>query len=330
MTQSLPLPVLATVKAAYGDVFGNLKGFLGSIWLILLMMVLFVEIPTLIMTQQIYKSIHPEAHTTLDDMTGKIDVPSPEKSLEEKSTAEKVAASENSRPVTIEEARQVKPEHLAIILALSLFQMAMIFSFSVAWYRQLLLGEKKDKTIVFSYGKPEWHFTLTAMKSGFALAPIVLVFTSFFMASIPEFSGGEAVSLEDNWAVFLGCGLLMMFVIARLSMSYPLTVMGQTTEPFKQSWVMTAKHVWRIMLGNILLALPTVVVALGIVIGVSLLISSAQQGIAGDVAQQGNRLGFAEHVLFKAIGAAFILFLFGLMSAFYARVYAFMIRSQQA
>lgn len=324
MTQSLPLPILATVKAAYGDVIGNLKGFLASIWLILLMMVLFVEIPTLMMTQHIYHSIHPEARTTLDDVTGKIDVPATEKG-----TAEKLAEAENSKPVTIAEARQVKPEHLAVILALSLLQMAMIFSFSVAWYRQLLLGEKKDKTIIFHYGKAEWNFTMTAMKSGFALAPIVLVITSFFMASIPEFSGGEAVSLSDNWYIFAGCGLLMMYVIARLSMSYPLTVMGEATTPFKQSWTMTAQQVWRIMLGNILLALPTVFVALGIVIGVSLLVTSAEQGITGEAVQTGSRLGFAEHVLFKAIGAAFILFLFGLMSAFYARVYAFMVRSKQ-
>lgn len=324
MTQSLPLPVLATVKAAYGDVIGNLKGFLGSIWLILLMMVLFVEIPTLMMTQYIYNSIHPELQNAPNAASGKIDLPATEKG-----TAEKIAEAENSKPVTIEEARQVKPEHLAVILGLSLLQMAMLFSFSVAWYRQLLLGEKKDRTILFHYGKAEWNFTKTAMKSGFALAPIVLVVTSFFMASIPEFSGGEAVSLEDNWYIFAGCGVLMMYIIARLSMSYPLTVMGEVTTPFKQSWTMTAQQVWRIMLGNILLALPTVLAALGIVIGVSLAITSAEQSITGEAVQAGARLGFAEHVLFKAIGATFILFLFGLMSAFYARVYAFMVRSKQ-
>ncbi|MDX1923201.1 MAG: hypothetical protein SFW65_08750 [Alphaproteobacteria bacterium] len=325
MTQSLPLPIIATVKAAYGDVIGNLKAFLGSIWLILLMMVLFVEIPTLIVTQEIYKSIHPEVQIAQQDMGPKLDLPPSEKGV-----TEKIAEAENSRAVTIAEARQVKAEHLAMILALNLFQVAMVFSFSVAWYRQLLLGEKKDKTIIFHYGKPEWHFTLTAMKSGFAQAPIVLVMVSFFMASIPEFAGGEAVSISDNWPLFIGGIVLMLYLIARTSMSYPITVMGEVTEPFKQSWVMTKQNVWRIFLGNLLIGLPTVIVALGIVIGVSLLISTTQQNVTGEAAQAINRLSFAEHVLFKTIGAAFILFLFGLISAFYARAYAFMIRTKQA
>ncbi len=325
MTQSLPLPIIATVNAAYGDVLGNLKAFLGSIWLILLMMVLFVEIPTLIMTQEIYKSIHPEAYAALEDTGAKLDMPSTEKTV-----PQKIAEAENSRPVTIEEARQVKPEHLAIIFALNLFQMAMVFSFSVAWYRQLLLGDKKGKTIVFHYGKPEWHFTLTAMKSGFAQAPVVLVMISFFMASIPEFAGGEAISVSDNWPLFVGGIVLMLYLIARTSMSYPMTVMGEVTEPFKQSWAMTRQNVWRIFIGNLMIGLPTVMAALGIVIGISLLVGTAQHGMTGEAMPPDSRLSFAEHVLFKTIGAAFILFLFGLVSAFYARSYAFMIRSKQA
>jgi hypothetical protein len=341
MKTVLPLPLMATVKAAYKDVFGNLKAFLGVIWLILLMMVLFVEIPTLIVTQEIYKSMHPEiqAGGTADGAAAKITVPPTESSENQSVPSEKTDAKENLgeeniQNVTMDQAERIKPEHLMIIMALNIFQMAMIFSFSVAWYRQLLLNDKKDKTVMFHFGKDEWNFALTAMKSGFVLAPVVLVMMSYFMASIPAFAGGETISLNDNWWLFAGGGILMLYLMARLSMGYPLTVMGQHEEPIKQSWLMTKQHAGRILLGSVMMSVPVLCLAMGIVIGLSLLLDGAiqnslAQNIPAEAGQHQIEISFAEHILFKTIGATFLLFLFGLASAFYARIYAFLVRSSQ-
>lgn len=334
---SIPLPVLTTIKAAYGDVFGKLSAFLNVIWLILLMMVLFVEIPTLIVTQEIFSTLHPDA-ASAKPLEAKIDLPDTEKNALEKkqppaetdpSTPASIPRDESTQSITMEEAQRVRPEHVLMIMALNLLQMAMIFSFSVAWYRQLLMDDRKGKTILFNYGKPEWNFTLTSMKSGFVLAPVVLVIVSYIMASIPGFSGPEAIPLQESWPVFLGGGILMLYLLARLSMGYPLTIMGHIAEPIRQSWLMTKYQAGRILIGSLIMALPVLLVSLLIVVGISILITSTGNVFSGENVPASTQISFAEHVIFKTVGSAFILFLFALVSAFYARVYAFLVRSQQ-
>ncbi|NDE91069.1 MAG: hypothetical protein EB059_08050 [Alphaproteobacteria bacterium] len=305
MSSILPLPVIATVKAAYRDVFGDLKAFAGVMWLTLLMMVVFVELPTLMVTQAISKFIHPEKYVEAGvdtNISAEHELP--------KTDAEVDA-------VTVDDARHVPPEYVFMLMGLNLLATAILFSFSFAWYRQLLVGEKKGKMIVFHFGKAEWRFAITALKCGFAVAPFMLVMVSFAMASLPEFAGGAPQSLGESMPVFLICGVLMLAIMARVSMSYPLTVMHITDAPIKQSWVMTRQQTLRIVAGIITMVVPLFSGSLLVVIGINYLLNGGKGAPT-----------FAEHLLYKTLGSLFLLVACALISAFTARAYAFLVRSQ--
>ncbi len=322
----LPLPVISTVKTAYFDVFGNVFSFFKVSWLILIMVVLFVELPMLVVQREVYFSIHPEQRIEngQNSETAKIDLP-----VSEKSATEHSFVSEDAKRVE-EEASRVSLKHVLVMMGLSLLQLVIMLSFSVAWYRQLLFHDKKGETIVLRFGKMEWNFAITCMKAGFALAPVMLVLMSYVMASIPGFSEGEPINLADSWWLFVGGTILQLYLIARLSMSYPLTMMGQFDKPIKQSWEMTRNHAGRMALGFLLMVLPATLLTIIVSGGVGYLLNLGTPSVPVDAATADIEVGFAEHLVYKTIGSIYMLFVFALVSSFYARTYAFLVRSQHA
>lgn len=333
MTQPLSLPLLATAKAAYADVCGNFIGFLKVIWVVLLMMALFVELPMLMVQREVYYSVHPEQRVEANHMKpgANLDIPAAEKPAadKDKESAEKKPA-DVTKDATMEQASRVDPTHVMIMMGLSLLQLLLLFSFSVAWYKQLLFNEKKGATVLFHFGKQEWNFGLTAMKSGIVLAPIVLVLMSYYMASIPGFSEGEPINISDYIGLYIGGGVLMLYLVARLSMSYPLTVSGHYEAPIKESWSMTKHHAGRIMIGFIMMTLPVTLITMVVVMGASYLINMNAPTLPDGTISKDIEAGFAEHLFYKTIGSAYMIFGAAFVSAFYARAYAFLVRSQQA
>ncbi len=331
MTQPLSLPLLATVKAAYGDVCNDFFGFLKIIWVILLMMVLFVELPMLMVQREVYYSVHPEKRVEASQIVdaSKLDLPSTEKKSSEKAPTDNTT-SDVTKDATMEQASRVDPTHVMIMMGLSLLQLLLIFSFSVAWYKQLLFNEKKGSTVFLHFGKLEWNFGLTAMKSGIVLAPIVLVLMSYYMASIPGFAEGEPIHLADYTGLYVGGCVLMLYLVSRLSMSYPLTMMGRYDAPIKESWSMTKHQAGRIMLGFLMMSFPVTIVTMVVVVGASYLINMGAPTLPDGTISKDIETGFAEHLFYKTIGSLYMIFAFALVSAFYARAYAFLVRSQQA
>ncbi|MBY0428975.1 MAG: hypothetical protein K2Q32_07125 [Alphaproteobacteria bacterium] len=324
MTQPLSLPIIATVKAAYGDVFAKPMAFIKVMWLVLLMMILFVDLPMMVTQREAYLSMHPDKRAEQTEKIGpaKIDVPDTEKQATEKPT-------EATDKALSTEASSLKPEYALAMLGISLLQLVLLFSYSVAWYRQLLFGDKKDKTIMFRFGKMEYQFAVTAMKNGLVLAPIMLVMMSYYMSSIPGFSDGEPINIIDYWWLFLAGIILVLYLVARLSMSYPLTMMGQFDEPIKQSWNLTNGQSLQIALGFINMVVPASIALIVIVVGASYLMNFGAQPTDEEL-NRNLDLAFAEHLVYRVIGATYMLYVFALVTAFYARSYAFLVRSQQS
>ncbi len=326
MTQQLSLPILTTVKIAYGDVFGKPITFFKVIWLVLLMMVLFIDLPMLITQREAYFSMHPDKRVEVAQSasTTKIDLPATEKQTPDTKLTDKTATD-----VMMKEASGLKLEYVLVMIGISLLQLLLLFSYSVAWYRQLLFGDNKDKTIIFHFGKMEYNFAITAMKSGLVMAPIVLLMMSYYIASIPGFSEEEPISLAEHWWLFVGCGLLLTYLVARVSMSYPLTMMGQFDEPIKQSWKITKDQPLPIAMGFFCMVIPASIAMIILVVAASYLMNMGGH-IPEEHVSRTLDVTFAEHLIYRAIGSAYMLYVFALVSAFYARAYAFLVRSQQA
>lgn len=317
MTKPLSLPILATLKAAYGDVFAKPTSFMKVMWLILLMMVLFVDLPMMVTQREAYLSMHPDKRVEITQKSEptKIDLPATEQST-----------SEAVRP-SPPEGNSLKMEYVLVMLAISLLQLVLLFSFSVAWYRQLLFGDNKGKTITFRFGKMEYQFGVTAMKNGLVMAPIMLIMMSYYIASIPGFADGDPIDVADYWWLFVTGAMAMMFLVARLSMSYPLTMMGQFDAPVKQSWNLTKGQSLQIGLGFFTMVVPASIAMIVVVVGASYLINAGAQPTDEEL-NRNLDISFVEHLIYRAIGSAYMLYVFGLVSAFYARAYAFLVRSQ--
>lgn len=320
MPATLPIPLLSTVQKAYRDVFGDLGALLRALCVLLFMSVVLVEIPTMMMTDYIYGYVHPVKEK-------KVEAPaSPSTGPEAPVSAETKKANDDA----MEAAQRIQPEHMAALMALNLLQMAILVSFLVAWYRQLLLGEKTGGIILFRFGKNELAFAKTLVKASLVLFPVMMVLLSYGLALMPEFSDGKPEDISQVWPVFLICVLLLLYFLASLSMSYPLTIMGETAAPIKDSWRMTKPHLVNIIAGNLMLFIPAIIGSTLIISGVSWLLHLPYQPVPGAVAPEDVHDPFYVTLCLKAFGVLFTFILFALISAYQARVYAFLVRSQQA
>jgi hypothetical protein len=182
----------------------------------------------------------------------------------------------------------------------------------------LSLGAPKDKIILFRFGKMELDYSWTSVKTAFVLLPLLLIAValafSLIMPQPGETSGPETYA-------FIAIGVLAsLYLQARLSIAYPLTVMGDA-EPVKKSWKLTGRYGVQLAIGQVLIVVPMMVVMLGFVFAASALIEHFRP----DALDTHRELPLFAALLLKAIGSLFTLSVFAALVAFQARAYGFLV-----
>lgn len=323
-TMPASIPIRATVRDAYRDVFSDFKGFFKTTWLIWLLLLLCVEVPMGFLTEQMRSELGSDGAVT--DTRAVLE----ESGLVEK-PQEKPSVAQGGAPVQAQAEKPRKTISLktaAMVMVVDIIQVLLLFSFVVAWYRALLLHEKRGSIIAPRLGRNEWHYAWTNMKAGFVLAPF-FIFIFLGIAGMAMNAGPEVTISGVDIAV-LGLGLVALFYLqARLALAYPATAVGEHITPLKHAWDLSRGLGWRILGGNLLVVLPLMS---GLLLFAALLsklvdwlaplpdpsLAQAQQAVPALVTYG--------QVLMKIISNYFILVFFGVLSAFHARIYATLMR----
>jgi hypothetical protein len=296
-------PVFTTVRAAYADVFGNFPAFLRGIWLIWLLLFVLVDVPNHFVTQ--------DAGVMMKTLA---------KNLPENTQLKPEEVMMSGHPV-------LKLPYIVLMGAFSCLQMMLVICFTVAWYVQLLRGENKGKTLTPRLGKREWNYAWTSLKVGFVLFPAFVILGGLLTAFLPQ--SGEGGPTVETYMCMVVAGLLALYLQARLSMSFPLTVLDHIQEPLKQSWDMTKKNSLPVMAGLISVFIPILL----LMVTVILLLSVGAEALfaPGHVSAGEEEMVFPAPIVLglKAVGSLFTLLIFGVLSAFQARAYAYFLRTQE-
>lgn len=321
MNQNQPskitLPIIPTTIAAFRDVLGDIKGFFKISWVIWFVLVLVVELPSFILADKVRKELaeQPAVSATVRD---------------EKSALDSTAPEAGSEKPTLPRTR-LSVDVIVATMVLNVAQVLLLFCFSVAWYRQLLLHDDKGKTIPLRFGKREVDYMWTSMKASFAMLPVVLILLGLVTSmAMPDAAAPTPGEQQQN-LVLIGLAIAaLLYAQARLSMSYALTVVGETQAPVARSWRMTAGQGFPIMLGNVvMIGIPTIIMVAAIM-GLSFMMEQAASAAApehGGLVPAGSNLGtLALSAGLKAIGAFFTLMTAGMLSAYQARIYALLVR----
>lgn len=325
MANVSPLPLRLTLLAALKDTFGDIKGFARAVALIWVAMLIFVDAPSLYLAESINRGI-------VEELKKKGEIPEEAPStagLEEKKKALDPALVQKLSREDIRNA--IKMEYLALNMLLSLAQALLVFSFVVAWYKGLLLGQGQGKMIIPLLGRMEWDYGWTSMKVGLVSAPIIIVMMGFALAGSPEFAaetGGE--DIRKHIPLFVIGTVALVYLQSRLAMAYPLTIVGKKNEVLKQAWKMTEGNGLQIMMGNILLMVPLMLVMIGVIMGVAWLLQTL--GFEPAPRLSLDPTPFTTHVaamMLRGLGGIFTLAMLAALSAFHARLYAYFVRVQQ-
>lgn len=334
--EKVTLPVLATVKAAYGDVFGNFAAFLKIVWVIWLALLIAVELPALLLGEQVRKELAVQ-QAQIGDAAKKENVVAPPaqepagESMESDKKAGETTQAAGEAPAMPVPRTRLSLDLLVASMILNLVQVALIFCFSVAWYRQLLLHEEKGRLIGLRFGKREWNFGWTSVKAGFALAPLSFILFGVVMANAP---GAEVTAdiRQQNLVIMVVCLITMLYVQARLSLAYALTVMGENKAPIARSWELSRGQSLRLMAGNLLTVAPISAAVMGFVYALSwgitqMLGAPAVPGALEQAPDPNSPIMLAFSIFMKAVGALFTLLVVATLSAFQARSYAYLLRA---
>jgi hypothetical protein len=336
-------PLMLTVRDSYRDVFGNIKGFFKTTWLIWALLLVCVEIPASFVAERIRgemgtirqtETFSQQVDTFLEDETA---LPAP-RALPEK-TAPEVSGKPDLAPPgagkppatnALDDAEhRVSLTSGLMMMLVNLVQVLILFAFVVAWYRNLLLHEKKGETVPFRIGRNEWHFAWTNMKASLFLMPIFFIATSLVVGSL--MSEAATMNAVDS-LVFSVAVIAFIYVQARLTLSYPMTAIGKFETPIQESWNMTKDHVWRIACGNILIILPMagalMVFAYILSLVVGLMAPPPESPVPDDVAGPSVHFYIMQYAM-HAFGSYFTIFFLAVISAFHARVYAMLVRGQK-
>jgi hypothetical protein len=310
-------PVLATVSAAYRDVFADFPAFLRSVWLILALLIVVVEIPTLLVFEHIRSDILPE----LQEVKQKLQA-----SVAQGATALDPADQEKAEQLT---SRLLLPT--IGILGINLLWMVLLFRFTYAWYRQLLTGEEKGKLIGFRLAKPEWQLIWTGTKVALVLFPLFFMGFGVLITVNPP-PGAEATgSVADVWPYLAVMIAGLLYLQSRMTVAYPATVIGDTDAPVRQSWNLTRRQSLRLIAGNLLAALPALLAGIALFFGLAGILQFVVPMPELEMGQEPGRVGvvLAQVVVKIAISAWSLLF-FALLSAFHAHAYAYLVRSSSS
>lgn len=327
----------ATVRDAFRDVLSDIKGFFKITWVIWLLLVLCVEVPMGFLTEQMRAELGPEMATP--DMRGVLEqsgfVDKPEVAAQR--PASPSVPSSAAASVTTEKTMPSMPEKpqkrisiktAMLVMLVDVVQVLLIFSFAVAWYRALLLHEKRGLTIMPRLGRNEWNYAWTNMKAGLVLAPL-FVFCFLATAGTVMGAGPEAAISVVDIALILVALVALFYLQARLALAYPATAIGETQIPLKQAWELSRGQGWQILAGNLLIAFPLMALMLLLVALVSFIINAlvpAPDPALEQAQQSVPALVTYGQGFIKILSNYFILVFFGVLSAFHARVYATLVR----
>lgn len=306
-------PLLATAVTAYRDVFGNPANTMRMITFSWMLMFLLIDIPTHFIGKEITAAV--EAQKATQASNPKPELP-PDMPPEVAAKAAEIMANFPQEPP------RIKTEHIIASFALNLLQVMIIFSFAVALYRKFLRGDAREKPIFFRFGKQEWDYSWTSVKAGFAVLPVLLLVAGLaFSLIVPQ---GEVQNLETYVLIAVGVAI-GLYLQARLSIAYPLTVMGETQAPVRKSWKMTGKYGVQLAIGQVLIVVPMTLLLLGLVFTASALV----EHFFADALNPKHEFPLAATLLLKAIGSLFTLSVFAVLAAFQARAYRFLVKSEE-
>lgn len=312
---TLSFPLLATVRASFRDVFGDIKGFFKISWLMWLMIILLVELPMSFLADDIHKNADT-AQSMADfraQMQGGAETGQAEIDQGVTSTDQAVPGAAGSKS-------RVTPMQLMMVMGLNLVQILLLMRFILAWVRALVLHEQRGELIRPIVGKREFYLLWTSMKASAIMMPL----TIFSFYPIAMLMMGMPLSQFD---ILIAAGFLvgLVYLQARFSLSYVLSSIGENEEPVRQSWLLTKGQALRIIGGNFLVMLPLFLV----ITLVTFVLSIAVAGLvtsSGDAETAVVQVPYWLRAIYKGIGTAFLLVVTGVITAFYARVYATLVR----
>ncbi|MBI3418863.1 MAG: hypothetical protein HY053_01845 [Proteobacteria bacterium] len=303
------LPLLATLLAAARDVFGDLPGTLRSFWFIGLLLIVIVEVPMLFLSDYVGKHVLPELKQQVAEASAQVTTPTGAKPGEIKPSDE--------IPNLPKSVLARNPSTMWVVLlglGLNTVQMLLLFRFMVGWYRRLLVGEGKGKTISLRLAKPEWQLMWTSVKVAFAFLPVALAI--FVVITFANPTGDpNALPAFNIWPYLVVIGVVALYLQARLALAYPITCMEGTDAPVRQSWNLTRRQAIRIALGNLLTVIP-------LMLGIGLLFLGLSWILANlfSVPENGEEaVAMAVRLVLKSLSVFSMLFLVAGLSAFHAR-----------
>src|SRR5262249_21935508 len=113
---------------------------------------------------------------------------------------------------------------------------------------------------------------------------------------------------------------------ARVALSYPASVMGETAAPVRQSWNLTRGQVVPLVLGNILALIPAMAALSLLAYGIAWILSV----IFSSPALNKEVFAVPLNLVLRMVGLFSAMILMGLLSAFHARSYAYLVRSSSS
>ncbi len=300
-------PLLATVRASFRDVFGDIKGFIQIRWLMGLVMILFVELPMGFLVNDIQKNV--DTAQSMADLRAQM----------------QVGAETGQAPADVTDGSatakgRITPMQLTLIMALNFLQILLLMRFILAWVRALVLHEQRGELIRPALGKRELYLLWTSMKASALMMPLT-IFALYPMALL--MTGMPLTQLDIIISASFLVGII--YLQARFSLCYVLSSISENEEPVRQSWLLTKGQALRIIGGNFLVMMPLL---LGIML-VTFVLSLVATGFVISPAEEGTavtQIPYWLRAFYKGIGTAFLLVVTGVITAFYARVYATLVR----
>lgn len=156
-------------------------------------------------------------------------------------------------------AAQFAAGYFAIRFLGSIAQFLALTAFAVLWHRAILLNERPTGLIHMRVGREEVrYFLLGLLLTAVILAPAIAM-QQWAMAYAPDASGLPAVLFALAMLAVLAT---MLVVVARLTLVYPATAIGEFAQGFRWSWRLTRGNTLRILGGAVIATLPWTAVAM--------------------------------------------------------------------
>jgi hypothetical protein len=300
-TSSVRLPVLATVKAAYQDVFADFPATLRALSLMFVLLVVFTEVPLLFLANYVEANMLPQMEQMKQQLEAGVMPPA--------------SGMDNKMWVTVG------------ALAIYTLQMIFIFRFMQGWYRQWLLGENKGQVVDLRLGKGEWQLMITSIKAGLVFIPFIFIAMLVLTGAYP--TGDTKAPPAYDYRPYLVLVLIgALYVQGRTALAYPITAMADAKHSVRSSWSLTKRQGARIALGNLMLMVPMIVAMIAMFEVLSWFLTlfiSKDTTISG-----GGLFDMSLRLLYKCLAEFCVLIFVAGLSAYHARCYAYLVRTSSS